>query len=93
MMLGKLFEDLLSKENALELERKYKLSQINIRDAFRVIDQQGKGYATLDDYYQFFEKYYYEGPMDTSDVDYLFHRHDKEGIASAPFSYNAQKMT
>ena len=90
MMLGKLFEDMLQLENGLELDRKYKLSQINIRDAFRVIDKQGKGYATLDDYYQFFEKYYYEDePLDTYLIDYLFHRHDKEGIAETPFSYNA----
>ena len=41
------------------MDRKYKLAQINIRDAFRVIDKEGKGYATLNDYYEFFEKYYY----------------------------------
>ena len=51
MKLGKLFEDLLQLENQLELHRKYKLSQINIRDAFRVMDQQKKGYTTLEDYY------------------------------------------
>jgi len=90
MMLGKLFEDMLSMENGLELDRKYKLSQINIRDSFRIIDKQGKGYATLDDYYQFFDKYYYfDQPLETHLIDYLFHRHDKEGIAEAPFSYNA----
>ena len=55
MKLGKLFEDLLQLENQLEMHRKYKLSQINIRDAFRVMDFGRRGYTTLEDYYSFFE--------------------------------------
>ena len=59
------------------------MNQINIRDAFRCIDKHGKGYATLDDYYLFFEKYYYENnALTTQEIDYLFNRHDKEGIAA-----------
>ena len=85
MKLGKLFEDLLQLENQLEMHRKYKLSQINIRDAFRCIDRHGKGYATLDDYYQFFENFYSEDlPLAAEEIDYLFHRHDKETGAAAP---------
>ena len=53
--MGKFFEDLLQLENQIELVRKYKLSQINIKDAFKCFDQDRKGYATLEDYYVFFE--------------------------------------
>ena len=78
-MLGKFFEDLLQLENQLEMHRKYKISQLNIKDAFRCIDKVGKGYATIDDYYQFFEEYYHEDiPLAKEEIDYLFHRHDKE---------------
>lgn len=77
--LGKLFEDLLQLENQLEMHRKYKLSQINIRDAFRCIDRSGKGYSNLEDYYTFFEAFYTEDlPVSTEEIDYLFKRHDKE---------------
>ena len=77
--LGKLFEDLLQLENQLEMHRKYKLSQINIRDAFRCIDKQCKGFIRLEDYYNFFEEYYTEDlPVSTEEIEYLFFRHDKE---------------
>lgn len=58
MKLGKFFEDLLQLENQLEMHRKYKLSQINIRDCFRVIDANNRGFITLEDYYNFFEDFY-----------------------------------
>jgi Ca2+-binding EF-hand superfamily protein len=81
MKLGKLFEDLLQLENQLEMHRKYKLSQINIRDAFRCIDRQGRGFATLEDYYNFFEDFYSEDlPVSTEEIDYLFKRQDKEAL-------------
>lgn len=79
MKLGKLFEDLLQLENQLELHRRYKLSQINIRDAFRCIDRKSRGFATLEDYYVFFEDFYSEDlPVSTEEIDYLFKRHDRE---------------
>ena len=63
------------------MHRKYKLSQINIRDAFRCVDRQMKGYALLEDYYNFFENFYSEElPIATEDIEYLFKRHDKEKI-------------
>jgi len=81
MKVGKLFEDLLQLENQLEMHRKYKLSQINIRDCFRCIDASGKGFNTLEDYYNFFEDYYCDNlPVSTEEIDYLFKRHDKEGL-------------
>lgn len=58
MKLGKFFEDLLQLENQLEMHRKYKLSQINIRDCFRVMDGNHRGFVTLEDYYNFFEDFY-----------------------------------
>lgn len=81
MKVGKLFEDLLQQENQLEMHRKYKLSQINIRDAFRCMDAYGHGFLTLEDYYNFFEEYYCENlPVSTEEIDYLFKRHDKESL-------------
>lgn len=81
MQLGKLFEDLLQLENQLEMHRKYKLSQINIRDAFRCIDRDSKGFTVLEDYYMFFENFYCEDlPVSTEEIDYLFKRHDKEKL-------------
>jgi Ca2+-binding EF-hand superfamily protein len=63
------------------MHRKCKLSQINIRDAFRCIDKFGKGFITLEDYYNFFEEFYTEDlPVSTEEIDYLFTRHDKEKI-------------
>lgn len=63
------------------MHRKYKLSQINIRDAFRCIDLSGHGYCTLEDYYNFFEEYYSEDlPVSTEEIDYLFKRHDREKL-------------
>lgn len=74
-----MFEDLLQLENQLEMHRKYKLSQINIRDAFKCIDLSSRGFATLEDYYIFFEDYYSESlPVSTEEIDYLFKRHDKD---------------
>lgn len=79
MKLGQLFEDLLQLENQLEMHRKYKLSQINIRDCFRCMDRFKRGYLTLKDYYNFFEDYYCEDlPVSTEEIDYLFKRHNKE---------------
>ena len=81
IMVGKFFEDLLQLENQLELSRKYKLATINIKDAFAVIDMDRKGYATLADYYTFFEEYYTdEMPISSEEIDYLFKRHDKEKL-------------
>lgn len=63
------------------MHRKYKLSQINIRDAFRCMDRDQKGYTVLEDYYNFFEAFYTEDlPVSTEEIDYLFKRHDKEKI-------------
>lgn len=79
--LGKFFDDLLQKENDIEMSRKYKLSQINIKDAFKCFDVDRKGYATLEDYFTFFEEYYTdEMPITTEEIEYLFRRHDKEKI-------------
>lgn len=40
-----------------------------------------KGYALLEDYYNFFENFYSEElPIATEDIEYLFKRHDKEKI-------------
>jgi Ca2+-binding EF-hand superfamily protein len=81
MKVGKLFEDLFQVENQLEMHRKYKLSQINIRDAYRCIDQANHGYCTLEDYYNFFEEFYCEDlPVSTEEIDYLFKRHDREHL-------------
>ena len=63
------------------MHRKYKLSQINIRDAFRCMDKAGRGFLNLEDYYNFFENYYSEDlPVSTEEIDYLFKRHDKEHL-------------
>ena len=63
------------------MHRKYKLSQINIRDAFRCIDRDRKGFNVLEDYYNFFENFYCEDlPVSTEEIDYLFKRHDKEKL-------------
>lgn len=79
--LGKFWEELLQLENQLELTRKYKLSQINIKDCFRCFDENRRGYVTLEDYYTFFENYYTEElPMSTEEIEYLFRRHDKEKL-------------
>ena len=72
---------MLQLENQLELSRKYKLSTINIKDAFACIDIDRKGYATLEDYYTFFEEFYTdEMPISQEEIDYLFKRHDKEKL-------------
>ena len=55
ILLGKFWDDMLHLENELEKHRKYKLSQINIKDCFRCLDLNRNGYATLEDYYNFFE--------------------------------------
>jgi Ca2+-binding EF-hand superfamily protein len=63
------------------MHRKYKLSQINIRDAFRVMDSRKRGFTTLEDYFDFFEQYYTEDlPVSTEEIEYLFKRHDKEKL-------------
>ena len=68
-------------ENQLELHRKYKLSQINIKDAFKCIDRSNRGYTLLEDYYNFFEDFYCEDlPVSSEEIEYLFNRHDKERI-------------
>ena len=63
------------------MHRKYKLSQINIRDAFRCMDADHRGFITLEDYYNFFEDFYSEDlPVSTEEIVYLFKRHDKEKL-------------
>ena len=57
---ARLFTDMIELENDLELQRKYKIAQISIRDVYRAIDQDVKGFCTLADYYAFFESKYCE---------------------------------
>ena len=52
-----------------------------IADAFKCIDQQNKGYALLDDYYNFFEQFYCEDlPVSSEEIEFLFNRHNKEKV-------------
>jgi len=37
---SKFFEDLILIENDLEMQRKYKIPQINVKDLYRAIDQE-----------------------------------------------------
>jgi hypothetical protein len=51
---GRLFKDMVKLENELEMQRKYKISQLNVSELFRLIDTEMKGFCTLHDYNQFF---------------------------------------
>jgi len=63
----------------LEVHRKYKISQINIKELYRSIDREMKGFCTLHDYFAFFESSYCEDlPVSTEEITYLFKRHDRE---------------
>lgn len=76
---AQLFDDLIRLENELELQRKYKISQINIKELYRNIDRDMKGFCTLHDYFTFFESSYCEDlPVSTEEITYLFKRHDRE---------------
>lgn len=76
----KLFEDMVILENQLEIQRKRKIKQINIKDLFKIIDHNDKGYAIFDDYLKFFEEFYNgKLPISQEEIRYLFKRHDKEG--------------
>jgi len=75
---GKLFREMIELENELELQRKYKISQIDVKEVYRSIDTDMKGFCTLSDYYAFFEsKYCSDLPVSTEEVTYLFKRHDR----------------
>lgn len=54
LKFGKVFKEMVQLENELEMQRKYKISQINISELFRTIDTELKGFCTLHDYYTFF---------------------------------------
>ena len=72
----KFFEDLIILENELEKQRRTKLTQINIKDLFRCIDQEMKGYATFEDYTRFFQDCYkHEIPISNEEITYLYRRH------------------
>lgn len=74
-----MFDDLIRLENELEVQRKYKISQINIKELYRHIDKEMKGFCTLHDYFIFFESSYCEDlPVSTEEITYLFKRHDRE---------------
>jgi len=74
-----MFDDLIRLESELEIQRKYKISQINIKELYRHIDREMKGFCTLHDYFTFFESSYCEDlPVSTEEVTYLFKRHDRE---------------
>ena len=76
---AKLFEDLIRLENDIEMARKYNIPQVNIRDLYKAIDKDMKGFATLKDYFAFFESSYCEDlPLSTEEITYLFKRHDRE---------------
>ena len=74
-----LFDDMIRLENDLEMQRKFKICQVNIRDLYRSIDKDLKGFCTLHDYFNFFESSYCEDlPVSTEEITYLFKRHDRE---------------
>ena len=76
---AQLFEDIIRLENELELQRQYKIPQINLSDLYRSIDKDMKGFCTLHDYFSFFESSYCEDlPVSTEEITYLFKRHDRE---------------
>ena len=65
-------------ENELEVQRMYKISQVNIRELYRHIDLDAKGFCTIHDYYKFFESSYCDPlPVSTEEIQHLFKRHDK----------------
>ena len=75
---AQLFEDIVRLENELELQRQYKIPQINLSDLYRAIDKDMKGFCTLHDYFAFFESSYCEDlPVSTEEITYLFKRHDR----------------
>lgn len=74
-----MFDDLIRLETELEVQRKYKISQINFRQLYGHIDKDRKGFCTLHDYFAFFESSYCEDlPVSTEEITYLFKRHDRE---------------
>lgn len=76
---AQLFEDIIRLENELELQRQYKIPQINLSDLYHSIDKEMKGFCTLHDYFAFFESTYCEDlPVSTEEITYLFKRHDRE---------------
>ena len=76
---AQLFEDIIRLENDLELQRQYKIPQINLTDLYRSIDKEMKGFCTLHDYFAFFESSYCEDlPVSTEEITYLFKRHDRQ---------------
>ena len=44
---AQLFDDMIRLENDLEIQRKYKISQVNIRQLYMHIDRDMKGFCTL----------------------------------------------
>jgi hypothetical protein len=69
LKFAKLLQDLTLIENELERQREHKIPQINIRELFKHMDRDGKGFATLQDYYCFFESSYCEAlPVSTEEI-------------------------
>jgi hypothetical protein len=76
---GQFLGELVRLENELELQRMYKIPQINLTDLYRSIDKDMKGFCTLHDYFTFFEGSYCEDlPVSTEEITYLFKRHDRQ---------------
>ena len=56
----------------------HKIPQVDIRELFRVVDSDHKGFCTLHDYFRFFEANYCDTlPVSTEEIQYLFKRHDR----------------
>ena len=83
MKLRKLFLDSLILENELERQRRSVEVRGEVEEAHLVvfntiIDLQRKGYATVEDYLEYFKEHYHWGlPFTHEDIIYLFKRHDR----------------
>ena len=83
MKLRKLFLDCLILENELEGQRRSPEVRGEVEDAHLVvfntmIDRGRRGYATVEEYLEFFKEHYYGGlPFTHDDICYLFKRHDR----------------
>lgn len=83
LKLRKLFLDSLILENELERQRRSPELRAEVEDAHLIvfntmIDKGRKGYASCEDYLEFFKEHYYGGlPFTHEDICYLYKRHDR----------------
>ena len=102
LKLRKLFLDALLLENELERQRRSAELRAEVEEAHlmvfnTLIDKQRKGFATVDDYLEFFKESYNGGlPFTHDDICYLFKRHDhsREGrVVSSDFLREISPLT